>query len=232
MHLERDQFVLTYDAAKTNVDALLGVIRKAGYTARVATDRPPRAAPSSDKYVTLLPELFAQAAREQKPVVMVFHASWCVPCQRLHNETLADPEVAERLRNCLLHEVDADKSSKLAKELGVSGLPDIRLVTPNGSEFKHLRDFQDAELFSDELDNLLASVDPEQPVGRTSQPAQPRADRSVGAETGFRRQQPDSNQTNNRTVALSNISPGGREFKAAFNQGKGLVRVVLLVSPG
>ena len=33
-------------------------------------------------------------------------------------------------------------------------------------------------------------------------------------------------------AALDDISPGGREFKEAFNQAKGLVRVVLLVSPG
>jgi hypothetical protein len=41
----------------------------------------------------------------------------------------------------------------------VEGLPDIRFVLPNGRVIKQLRNFQDAESFGSELEELLRKVE-------------------------------------------------------------------------
>ncbi len=106
-------------------------------------------------------------------LVMAFYLSVCASCSQTERaQTQQDEQPTQ----------DSVKGNA-ANGPEVSGLADIRLVRPDGSDHKHLVDSQEAGLFTDEVDNLLASVDAQQPVAGTRQPA------------------------------LNNNSPDGREFK-------------------
>jgi thiol:disulfide interchange protein len=160
MHLDRDEFAVTYDATKATPKTLIAVIRKAGYTAQVVTGKGkykeaetmPTALPSG---FALLDEALARAKRERKPIVLDFSAEWCSPCQRMEKTTFADAKVKELLARCIVVKIDTDQEEELARKMEVVGLPDIRFATPDGKVVKKLRGMQDADTFAGELLRLL-----------------------------------------------------------------------------
>jgi len=117
---------------------------------------------ANEAEVADLPAFFTQAlarAREEgKPLVLDFHAQWCVPCKRIERETFADPDVAGLLKQCILLKIDTDEHPDVAKHFGVVGLPDIRLLAPNGEQQRQLLGFQDTETMQAELQTLIAEV--------------------------------------------------------------------------
>lgn len=162
MRLERDEFVITYDATKATPKTLLAAIREAGYTAQLVTGKGAQVAPAMPselpKGFALLDEAMGQAQRERKPIVLDFTAEWCSPCQRMDNTTFADAQVKELLQRCVFVKVDTDQHPELARRLGVAGLPDIRFVTPDGKLRQMLRGFQSTEAFASELLRFIQSV--------------------------------------------------------------------------
>lgn len=208
MRLDRDEFVVTFASGKTKPDGLIALIREAGYTSYVATgEGAPDDTGSSDGSLDdpIYTDALAQAKRENKPIVIDFMASWCVPCRRMEKETFTDPQVANLLDQVVFLKVDTDEHPDLAKSFDVEGLPDIRFLNPEGVEVHRLTDFQDAVLFVDSLNaSLYADSDPP----RTTPPA---------ADDG---------------QALIDLAPDAAGFRQAFNGAAEKVRVVMLVSPG
>lgn len=163
MRLDRDEFAITYDPAKVAPAEIIATIKETGYTARVVsgkgkTSREP-AVLSLPLGFALLDEALAQARRDRKPVVLDFYAEWCAPCMRMEKTTFKDELVKALLGRCVFVRVDADKQPDIAKRMGVEGLPDIRFVLHDGRVIKQLRNFQDAESFSSELEELLRKVE-------------------------------------------------------------------------
>lgn len=85
-------------------------------------------------------ELRAAAGR---PVLLDFHADWCVACRELEAFTFPDPEVRARLERFVLLRADvtandaADRA--LLAHLGLFGPPAILLYAPDGEELRGLR---------------------------------------------------------------------------------------------
>lgn len=159
MFLERDEFVVTYDPTKGNDELLIKTVKESGYTAQVVSDQ---AKKPDQEEKTVLPEGFAvldkalaQAKQENKPLVLDFHAEWCVPCKQMEKEVFPDPEVAARLKKVIFLRIDTDKEPELSKQLGVVGLPDIRFATSEGKIVHKSVGFQNAASFSKQLDELL-----------------------------------------------------------------------------
>lgn len=162
MRLDRDQFVISYDGSKADTDTLMATIKVAGYESRIVTDAAPDA-PSIEVAVGDDPGFFtealARARQEGKPVVIDFHASWCQPCQQMIKETFPDPKVVALLQRCVFLKIDTDLHPATAKRFGVAGLPDIRILAPDGSEQKRIVGFQDAHAFSKALAEVLGEAD-------------------------------------------------------------------------
>lgn len=152
MDLERDEFVVSYDSSASTEAVLIAVVAKQGFTARVATTAQAAEDPNFFR------EALAKARREDKPVVLDFSASWCVPCQRMLRETFPDERVAPLLERLVLIKVDTDEHPALANKYGAVGLPDVRLLSPTGEELRRYRDFQGPEAFARALDEVLAEV--------------------------------------------------------------------------
>jgi len=163
MHLDREEFAVTYDTRKATPERLIAAIKESGYTAQIVTGKRPSAA-AETVFAALLPgfplldESLARAKRERKLIVLDFTAEWCAPCKRMEKTTFADAKVKELLDRCVLVRIDTDQQPDLAKRLGVVGLPDIRFVSPDGKMIHQLRGFQSAESFADALARFLQTM--------------------------------------------------------------------------
>ncbi len=163
MLLDRDEFVVTFDPAKTSEARLIAVVRQSGYTAQVVVGKDKAAELMATLEMmpsgfTLLDDALATARREHKLLVLDFNAEWCVPCRRMEKTTLVDRRVAELLDHIVFVRVDTDRHSEIAQKLGVVGLPDIRFVLPDGRMFRQLRGYQDVELFAPALEQAIRQI--------------------------------------------------------------------------
>lgn len=157
MHLDRDEFVVTFDAAKADIKRLIATIKNAGYTAQVVSNETkspvdanaPAVLPSG---FALLDNALARAMAENKLIVLDFFAEWCAPCQRMEKTTFVDGRVANLLARAVVVRIDTDQHADIAAQMGVVGLPDIRFVKPDGSIIRQLRGYVDAESFVKELE--------------------------------------------------------------------------------
>jgi len=163
MRLEQDRFVVTYDASKATFESLVAIIETAGFTAELVTGDATVSAKKTSAGIRdpIFTAVLAQAKRENRPIVLDFEASWCVPCQRMDRETFPDPTVSRLLDRCIFLKIDTDQHPDLAKGFGVVGLPDFRFLAPDGSERKRLLDFQNATAFAQVLKEFLEEVSTE-----------------------------------------------------------------------
>ena len=156
---------MTYDATLLSERSLLDQVAKTGFTAEVvaADAREPAktATPPTGEAPPFFTAALATAGEQGKPLVVIFSAAWCAPCQRMKKETFTDPGVVSRLERCVVVEVDADRHIGLVKKFGVAGLPDVRLLLPDGSAHEQLLGFQSPETFSAALDDLLGRLNPQ-----------------------------------------------------------------------
>ena len=78
-----------------------------------------------------------RAISSERPVVLDFYATWCVPCKELDERTFGDPDVAAHLADFERFKVDLTTSDpatdSLRRRFGVAGVPTIEFFR-GGSE--------------------------------------------------------------------------------------------------
>ena len=80
-----------------------------------------------------LAEAKQEAATKHKPVLAYFTATWCPPCQQLKRDTWPDPGVQAALDHVVPVKIDVDEHPDLAQEFGVTGIPRLQLIAPDGT---------------------------------------------------------------------------------------------------
>lgn len=158
MRLDRDEFTVIFDASRITSETLIQTIQETGYHAQLVTiSTPQETTPQPPVPIDLEP--FASALREaeqkHKPLLVEFRANWCTPCKRLEQETFRDPTVIDLLSLYVVLTIDTDEQTELAKAFGIAGIPDIRLLSPNGERHKQLQGFQTATTIILELQIFL-----------------------------------------------------------------------------
>jgi thioredoxin:protein disulfide reductase len=111
--------------------------------ARQAGQPADRAAFLPVKSVEDLELMLAEAARQQRPVLLDFYADWCVACLKMEHEVFGDPAVRGALGNVLLLRADVTANDAqdraLLKAFGVYGPPTLLFFAADGQERKDLR---------------------------------------------------------------------------------------------
>ena len=103
----------------------------------------------------------ALAAAKGQPVLVNFHADWCVTCHELDAFTFSDPDVQARMRRFTLLRADVTANDEDDKELldslGLFGPPAIIFYTAEGEELRAFRTVScvPAPKFAAMLDEVL-----------------------------------------------------------------------------
>jgi thiol:disulfide interchange protein DsbD len=96
-------------------------------------------------------EGMAQAAEEGKPVMVDFYADWCTFCKKLDAEVFSRPDVAEASEDFVAIKVDTEKDRETASKYGVSGLPTVVVLEPDGTEIRRSRGAVSYTVMLDEM---------------------------------------------------------------------------------
>jgi len=105
-------------------------------------------------------EALADAQAAQRPLLVDFMASWCLPCKEFELKVFSDPEVAAEMQAFTLLKVDLTREDDdpalgvIKKKYGADTLPAIRLVAPDG----HLRAKTDELMTAQAFHQLLIAA--------------------------------------------------------------------------
>lgn len=89
-------------------------------------------------------EVFKEAARLKRPVMIDFYAAWCAPCRELDETTFHDPAVVTQARGFVMVKVDVTQGgnpmhARLLQEYGIKGVPTVVFLNTDGKECPELR---------------------------------------------------------------------------------------------
>ncbi len=106
-----------------------------------------------------------EAARQQKPMLVMVGADWCGYCHKMLNETFANPQVASRINDRFVPVLlDADRQAAAVEQLNVSAFPTVLVVSPTNKVLARFEGYQSAS----QLETRLASLKrPALPPART-----------------------------------------------------------------
>ncbi|MFZ1983240.1 MAG: thioredoxin fold domain-containing protein [Desulfatitalea sp.] len=74
-----------------------------------------------------------QGQDQSRKFLLYFFTDWCGYCRKLEQSTFSDKSVVDYInRNFIPVRINSEKLPKIAGRYGVSGVPDIRFLTPTG----------------------------------------------------------------------------------------------------
>ncbi len=100
-------------------------------------------------WMTNLDEAMKLAKSENKMVMVDFMATWCGPCQMYVDKVFPTEQFKEAAKDFILVKIDTDEQPKVAQKYGVSGIPDIRFLAPDGSQVSKVVGYKGERLLDD-----------------------------------------------------------------------------------
>ena len=116
----------------------------------------------SPKFEHSFRSVTSAAAKSGKPVVVVFSASWCPPCQAMKKDVYPSAVVSK------LHDkfewayldVDDSDNEKAAKKFGVQGIPHVQFLDKDGKPIGQQVGGVSPEEFASLLNTMLSKASP------------------------------------------------------------------------
>lgn len=137
---------------------LLGIGAVLGGLSRVAVAAPPTVGPAAQKiqWNRSLKAAHKLAIAQDKPLLIVFGASWCTYCHKLERETLGDKRISAVVdRNFIPVHLDFDRDANVAKILDVERLPCTVILTPQADLLLKVEGYAECKEYSQSLHSAL-----------------------------------------------------------------------------
>jgi len=100
---------------------------------------------------------FAEAKMKSKelerPILIVFGATWCHWCDELKQKTLSNSKVKEMMKNYVFLYVDSDKDRKTVRKFKIRGLPSYIIADSRERDLKSGSGYKEADEFEKWLNN-------------------------------------------------------------------------------
>ena len=111
----------------------------------------------SPKFKTTLGAATSEAKKDNKPVIAIFSAVWCGPCQKMKHDVYPSDAVKPYHDKFVWAYLDADSSGNQAamKKFGVSGIPHIEFLDSTGKSMGKQVGSTSPEAFAKTLGEML-----------------------------------------------------------------------------
>lgn len=97
-----------------------------------------------------LESAFTLAKTESKLVLVDLAAIWCPNCRKMDETVLSDPKVRQAIQEKFIFarvEYETDEGKAFRERYGISGFPNVLILSPQGDLVKHLPFTLDPEAF-------------------------------------------------------------------------------------
>ncbi len=114
----------------------------------------------SPKFSTSYAAALETAKKEGKPVILVFSAAWCPPCQSMKKNVYPSAEV-KPLQDKFVWaylDVDEEANAKAAQKYGVEGIPHVQFLNSEGKDVDKLVGGVPPAEFAGLLNKVLAKA--------------------------------------------------------------------------